>query len=178
MTRFPLSSRSVFSTRIQCVIFLAFLLDAIAGCAGPRPVSGEVSHSFDRRSVVMMTVSTAEEGERLRSSLLEGAPLPQSATVIPINRLDQLNPELSKTAMQLNDCEISPPLRLKGASGRESIVVLQRGHNATPPCYGATKSFSDRYHDFEEKAGQLLIGLLMVGIAGLAIVVPYLFIFK
>lgn len=154
-----------------------WLLAVAAACSTPGAVIDGDRPAFDRRSVALMRTHTLEEAERLRSALLRGEPLPSATAIVPISELDQLDPALSKIAAQLGECHISSPIP-PGQNRRDGdYTLLQRGSDAATPCQGGAPAPPPRslYETINERAGELLIGLLVVGLAGFLIAVPFLF---
>jgi len=128
---------------------------------------------LDRNSVAVMTALNAEEADRLRLSLLRGQPPPPSAQIFLIDDLNRSNPVLGKVAAQLADCEISPPIPPTDAQTSSGYLVLQRGGDPDQPCHGSV-SASDQ-EAWTDKAGQLLVGVLLIGVVGFMVAAPFIF---
>jgi hypothetical protein len=123
-----------------------------------------------------MRLHSFDEAEQLRDKLRRGDPLPPTTTIIPFAELDRLDPELSTVAARLGECAISQTIPPRQGRMGGDYVLLQRGSDAETPCHGAAPAPPERstYDTFNEHAGQLLMGLLMVGLAGLLIALPFL----
>jgi len=132
---------------------------------------------LDQQTVAVMTAVNSEEAERLRLTLLRGQLLPPSAQLYSIDELVRSNPALGKVAAQLMDCEVSrvipPPTPSTGAQSGTGYLVLQRGGDPDQPCHGPVND-ADR-ESWADKAGELVIGLLMIGVTGFLAAVPFLF---
>jgi hypothetical protein len=123
-----------------------------------------------------MRFHSFDETERLRDKLRRGDPLPPTTTIVPLAELDRLDPELSTIAARLGECAISQPIPPRQGRMGGDYVLLQRGGDAETPCQEAVPAPPERstYDTINEHAGQVLIGLLMVGLAGLLIALPFL----
>ena len=123
-----------------------------------------------------MRLHSFDEAERLRDKLRRGEPLPASATIMPLAELDRFDAEFSKVAARLGECAISQPIPPGHGRTGSDYVVLQRGSDGDTPCHGAAPAPTERstYETVEEHAGQVLLGLLLVGLAGLLIALPFL----
>jgi hypothetical protein len=166
--------RAVVSSALRFVggvVFLSLFLTT-AACSTAKTATDAPRVTFDRRSIAMMTVPTTDDAERLRQSLLRGELLPPSARIVPVGELDRINPSLSKIAAQLAECEISPPIATSTSAG---YVVLQRGSDPDNPCEGTPQPLSDRLKKAGDTAGEILMGLLVVGLVGFGIAAPFLF---
>jgi len=158
----------------------SLLLVIAAACSTPRAASDGHQEAdrpaFDRRSVALMRLHSFDEAEQLRDKLRRGDPLPPTTTIIPLAELDRLDPELSTVAARLGECAISQPIPPGHGRMDGDYALLQRGSSAETPCEGAVPVPPERstYDTIEEHAGQVLIGLLMVGLAGLLIALPFL----
>lgn len=162
--------------RVLCHLSLSGLL-LLAGCSTAKNAAGTPDIRLDQQTVAVMTTVDAEEAERLRLSLLRGQGLPASAQLFSIDELIRINPALGKIATQLADCEISrpipPPASPTDRQTSNGYLVLQRGGDPDQPCHGSV-SRADR-ESWSDKAGEVLIGLLVVGMAGFLAAVPFLF---
>ena len=148
------------------------LLLFTAACATTKTESPRIR--LDEETVALMTTVNAEEAERLRIALLRGQPPPPSAQLFSIDQLVRINPALGKIAMQLTDCEISRPIPPTDAQTTSGYMVMQRGGNPDEPCHGEA-STSEQMSRWSDKAGELLLGLLVVGAAGFLVAAPFLF---
>jgi hypothetical protein len=121
-----------------------------------------------------MTVPTAEVAEELRLSLLGGKPIPSTAEIIPVSQLDRINPALGKAAARLGECQISQPIPPMGNATGNAYIVLQRGGNPGSSCQPAKPDSQGFFQRFDEKAGEVFIGILAVGLTGLLIALPFI----
>ncbi|MBI3621768.1 MAG: hypothetical protein HY208_06225 [Nitrospirae bacterium] len=161
--------------RALCLLLPGLLL--LTACATTTH-SGEAPRALlDQQTVAVMTAVNAEEAERLRLSLLRGQPLPASAQFFSIDGLTQANPTLGKLAAQLGDCEISrpipPPIPPMDRQTSTGYLVLQRGGDPDRPCHGSVSAADQE--SWTDKAGELLLGLLMVGVVGFLVAAPFIF---
>jgi len=150
------------------------LLLLTAACSTTKESAQGAHLRMDEQTVAVMTAVNADEAERLRISLLRGQPPPPSAQLFSIDQLAHSNPALGKIAMQLADCEISRPIPPTDAQTSTGFLVLQRGGDADEPCHGEP-STTERMSQWSDKAGELLLGLLVVGLAGFLVAAPFIF---
>ena len=125
--------------------------------------------------VALMTESTYEDAEFRRQSLLRREPLPSYANVMPISELDQMDPLLSTTATRLTTCGVSPVIKSARADDTVGFVILQRGSDDGSTCEKKGLTFTERMKKIDEVGGELLMGILLVGLAGFLIAAPFLF---
>ena len=145
----------------------------INGCATPRAPLEAPPVRFDRQMVALMTESTYEDAEFRRQSLLRREPLPSYANVMPIGELDQVNPSLSIVAMHLRACEVSSVITSGRADGTRYYVLLQRGGDNDTTCTKEEMTIGERLKKMDEIGGELLMGILLVGLAGFLIAAPF-----
>jgi hypothetical protein len=144
-----------------------------AACSTTKHAGEAPRTILDQQTVAVMITANAEEAERLRLSLLRGQPLPPSAQLFSIEGLTQADPTLGKLASQLADCEISRPIAPANRQTSTGYLVLQRGGDPDRPCHGSVSAADEE--SWSDKAGALLLGLLMVGVAGFLIAAPFIF---
>jgi hypothetical protein len=168
-----------FRRRISRLGILSAILLAIVCSTGACSTGKEAAAPrihLDHQTVAVMTEVNPEEAERLRLSLLRGQPLPPSAQLFSIEDLDRTNPALGKVAAQLMDCEISrvipPAASSTDARNSTGFLVLQRGGDQDQPCHG---SANDDQESWADKAGELMVGLLVIGVAGFLAAAPFIF---
>ncbi|MBI3620887.1 MAG: hypothetical protein HY208_01670, partial [Nitrospirae bacterium] len=167
---------AIGSQRTLCLGLSGIILFA-AACTTTKHAGEALRALLDQQTVAVMTAVNAEEAERLRLSLLRGQPLPASAQLFSIDGLTQANPALGKLAAQLGDCEISrpipPPIPPMDRQISTGYLVLQRGGDPDRPCHGAVSAADQE--SWTDKAGELLLGLLMVGVVGFLVAAPFIF---
>jgi len=149
------------------------VLILLAACSTTKEAAEQPDVQLDQETVAVMTTVNAEEAQRLRLSLLRGQAPPASARLFSIDTLLQVNPALGKLASQLAECEISRPLPPSDPQTGTGYLVLQRGGDPDRPCHGSV-SAADK-ESWSDKAGELLLGVLMVGLAGFLAAAPFLF---
>jgi len=152
------------------ILPLVLLLSA---CSTGREAASAPRVILDRQTVAVMTAVNAEEADRLRLSLLRGEPPPPSAQLISIDELNRSNPALGRVAVQLADCEISPPIPPMDAQTSSGYLVLQRGGDPDHPCHGSVVAADQE--SWTDKAGELLIGVLVIGVVGFLAAAPFIF---
>jgi hypothetical protein len=171
MTRPRQSFRLAFRLGLRLAGWVALMFTA--ACAS-RPIALESAPvGFDRRSVAIITTPSAMEADDIRKALREGAATPPSARIVPIGELDRINPSLSTVAIRLRECEVSEPMLSNEAKG--GYVLLQRGGELDAPCRQPPPGLGEQARRVEERAGELLMGLLLVGLIGFLAVLPFLF---
>jgi len=145
----------------------------LPACTTGREAATAPRIHLDRQTVAVMTAVNEEEAERLRLTLLRGDPPPASAHLVSIGELSQSNPTLGHVASKLMDCEISRPIAPTDAQTSTGYLVLQRGGSPDQPCYGSVSE--DDHESWSDKAGELLLGLLMIGVVGFLVAAPFIF---
>ena len=153
-----------------------WLLVLTAACSTPGPVANDrPGPAFDRQSIALMRTHNREVAEQIRADLLRGGPLPPSAEIVRIGELDRINPSLSLIATQLGECEISPPIASNVRPEEGAHLVLQRGGSAAVACQaGEPVELKSWFETIEELGGELLIGLLAVGLVVVLAALPFL----
>jgi hypothetical protein len=157
--------------RVPCLGLLGFML--LAACSTTRDATDAPRARLDQHTVAVMTTVNAEEAQRLRLELLRGQPPPPSAQLFSIDELIRTNPTLGKLASQLADCEISRPIRPTDQQTSTGYLVLQRGGDPDRPCHGSVSAADQE--SWTDMAGELLLGLLLVGVAGFLAAAPFIF---
>lgn len=147
----------------------------LLGCATHGGMTERQRADFSRGTIALITAPDAETAEVIRKSLKRGAPLPPDAEIIPVVRLDRTDPALARAAARLQDCEVSaviPP----SVPAESRYKIVQRGGPPYSACRGGDRgrSFAEMYEKFDEKAGELLMGLLVVGLVALSIALPFI----
>jgi hypothetical protein len=145
----------------------------LSACSTGREAATAPRLILDRQTVAIMTAANAEEADRLRLSLLRGQPPPSSAQLISIDELNRSNPTLGNVAAQLADCEISPPLPPTDTQTSSGYLVLQRGGDPEQPCHGSVIAADQE--SWTDKAGELLVGVLVIGMVGFLAAAPFIF---
>jgi len=159
--------------RCRRTLVLLTLIPLAAACSTTKHAGEAPRALLDQQTVAVMTTVNAEEAERLRLSLLRGQPLPTSAQLFSIDGLSQANPALGKLAAQLGDCEISRPIPPTDRQTSTGYLVLQRGGDPDRPCHGSVSAADQE--SWTDKAGEVLLGLLMVGVIGFLAAAPFIF---
>jgi hypothetical protein len=157
------------------VAALILLVIIATACSTKRTIIERSSVSFDRWSIALMTVPTSQAAERLRESLLRGERRPPSTTIIPITKLSKVDPGLITTAIRLSECEVSSPIESSSTHFGAFYFVLQRGGTANDSCEEMRPTFYEQFQKISDIAGQILIGLIAVGVTGFLIAAPFLF---
>lgn len=156
-------------TRFMCLLMMLF----VAGCTVKR-VGDEVPRAaFTSKTVALMTAPTAEAAESLRQSLLRGQSLPLTTEIIPISQLDRISTVLTKVAAGLVNCEVSQPIPPENTTGN-AYIVLQKGGDTEDSCQQVGWSSLGFFQEIDEKVGELFMGLLVVGLTGLLIALPFI----
>lgn len=156
---------SLFLSSLPVVLLLS-------ACSTGREAATAPRIRLDQQTVAVMTAVNAEEADRLRLSLLRGQPPPPSAQLFSIDELARSNQVLGKMAAQLADCEISPTIPPTDAQTSTGYLVLQRGGDPDQPCHG---SVNDADHEsWADKAGEVVVGLLVICVAGFMAAAPFL----
>ncbi len=158
---------------IVCFTCSLFMLFA-AGCAIKRVGNEGPRAAFTQKTVALMTVPTAEAAEDLRQSLLSGKSLPPTAEIIPIGQLDRISTMLSKTAAGLRNCEVSQPIPPTGNTTSNAYLVLQKGGDPEGSCQRVGRNPLEFFQEIDEKVGEVFMGLLVVGLTGLLIALPFI----
>jgi len=155
------------------LLYIPLMLIA-GGCATKPAVNDRPKTAFTHNTVALMSVRTAEEAETLRQSLLQGKPLPPNAEIIPIQQLDQISPVLSKTAVEMRDCDVSRSIPPTETSIGNAYIILQKGSATGKSCRTVSPDSQSSYDETDEMAGAVLIGILSVGITALLIALPFI----
>jgi hypothetical protein len=167
--------RRILCPGIPSAILLAIVCSTGA-CSTGKEATAPRLH-LDHQTVAVMTEVNPEEAERLRLTLLRGQPLPPSAQLFSIEDLVRTNPMLGKVAARLMDCEISrvipPPAYSTDAHINTGYLVLQRGGDQDRPCHGPAYDIDQE--SWTDKAGELMVGLLVIGVVGFLAAVPFIF---
>ncbi|MEW6325455.1 MAG: hypothetical protein AB1515_08740 [Nitrospirota bacterium] len=151
------------------------VLAAACSTTGPT-VNDDRRAAFDRNAVALIRTFSADEAGRIRQALLRGEPFPASTAIVPIGELDRIHPSLSLIATRLRDCEISEPIASNAGREGAEFVLLQRGGGRATPCHGEMPAETrSLYQRIDEWGGELLIGLLLIGLAGALAALPFLF---
>ncbi len=154
-------------------VCLVMMLSAI-GCTVKRVGDEGPRAAFTQKTVALMRAPTAQAAEGLRQSLLRGDSLPPTAEIIPITKLDQISTVLGKVAARLGDCEVSQPIPLAENTTGNAYIVLQKGGDSEGPCWGEERNSPGFFQEIDEKVGELFMGLLVVGLTGLLIALPFI----
>jgi hypothetical protein len=158
-----------------CLSLISTILLTVACSTGREAAAPRIR--LDQQTVAVMTAVNFEEAERLRLTLLRGQLIPPSAHLYSIDELDRSNPALGKIAARLTNCEISqvipPPTPSTGAQRETGYLVLQRGGDPDQPCHGSLNDADDE--SWSDKAGELVIGLLVICVTGFLAAVPFIF---
>jgi len=152
-----------------------FILPFIISCSTYKTSQYGSEIFIDHRTIAVITASTFQEAEMLRQSLLQGNPLPDTTKTVPINKVDKIDPSLTKVAIQLRECQISAPIEISMVEpSTRQYVVLQRGGTPEHPCNGFGFTSEEESQNWTDTAGHILIGILYIGGIALAIVAPFL----
>jgi hypothetical protein len=169
---------AVLRRRIPHYLGMVSVILLTAACSTGKEAAMAPRIRLDQQTVAVMTAVNVEEAERLRLSLLRGQPPPPSAHLVSIEELVRSDPALGKLAAQLMDCEISrpipPPTPSTNAQTSTGYLVLQRGGDPDQPCHGEP-SMGDQMVQWSDMAGELLIGLLAIGVTGFLAAAPFIF---
>lgn len=174
MPRSPAGRRPYEPVRRSWLLLSILPILLSPACAATKAAGDRPPPTFDRRAVALIAATTSDEAERQRQRLLEGEPLPSGATIIPLSELDQIDPALSTQAARLAPCEVSRPAE-SPAAPEGGYVVMQRGTDPASSCVETPPTLSERLKQIDEKGGELLIGLLMIGLVGFFAAVPFIF---
>ena len=155
------------------LFYIPLMLLAV-GCATNRVGNEGPKTAFTQKTVALMIVPTAEAAEILRLSLLQGKSLPPDAEIIPIRQLDQISTVLSKAAAELRDCDVSRPIPPTETTLGNAYIVLQRGSATGNSCRPIEPDQQSFFQKIDEKGGEVLIGLLSVGLTLLLIALPFI----
>ncbi len=92
-----------------------------------------------------------------------------------MNKLDGIDPILTKFAIQLKECQISTPIEITAdSSTQKKYYILQRGGSPEHPCHGLQSEDAEKSQKWKDTVGQILIGILYVGGIALGIAAPFL----
>jgi hypothetical protein len=157
------------------VRFMSILMMLFAvGCAAKRVGSEGQGTAFPHKTVALMKVPTAQGAESLRQSLLRGEFLPPTAEVISMNQLERMSTALGKVADGLGDCQVSQPIPMAENSTGNGYIVLQKGGDSEGACWEKERNSPGFFQEMDEKIGELFMGLLVVGLTGLLIALPFI----
>ncbi len=124
------------------------------------------------RTVALISTPTYEEAVQVSNTIQQGGLLPKSARSVSLKQLDQISPLIAKHALPLKRCEVSSPL--KNPSGTGYLLIMLKG-DPNKPCSKPKKPFSETLKNFSDAAGQIMIGLLLVGGTVFLAALPFLF---
>jgi len=157
------------------VIIFLVIFPFITSCSTYQTSKNGSEISINHRTIAVITASTFQEAELFRQSIFQGNPLPDTTKFVPINKVDKIDPSLTKVSIQLRECQISRPIEIStdGPLAKQ-YVVLQRGVSPEHPCHGAGPSSEENSQNWTDTAGQILIGVLYIGGIALAIIAPFL----
>jgi hypothetical protein len=160
------------------LVFGVLTILLLPACSTTRGTTEGPRFRLDRQTIAVMSAANEEEAERLRLELLRGQPPPPSAHLVSIEELVRTNPALGNVAAQLMDCEVSrtiaPPVAPTDAQTGTDYLVLQRGGDPDQPCHGEA-NMGDQIAHWGDKAGELLVSLLAIGVAGFLAAAPFIF---
>jgi hypothetical protein len=157
------------------LLFYIPLLLLAAGCSTKQVGSKDGKIVFNEKTVALMIMPTYMEAETLRLSLLKGRPLPPSAEIISIPQLQGISTALSTAAAGLRECGVSRAIPPSETNIGNAYIVLQKGNAAGTTCQGIEGSDSKTLlQKIDEKGGEILLGILSVGIVLFLIALPFL----
>jgi hypothetical protein len=156
--------------RFVCLV----LMLSTVGCTVKLVGSEGQRTAFTQKTVALMRAPTAQAAESLRQSLLRGESLPPTAEIISIAKLDRISTVLSNVAAGLGDCQVSQSIPPAENTTGNGYIVLQKGGDPEGPCRGEEQNSPGFFQEMDEKIGELFMGLLLVGLTGLLIALPFI----
>ena len=167
------SQKSLVLSHFRCWVILSTLMFfLLSACSLKHADIHQRDLTITPRSVALISTPTYEEATQVFNALRQGAALPKSARSVSLKQLDQISPLIAKRALPLKRCEISSPM--ENPSGTGYLIIMMK-NDSDKACNKPKKLFSDSLKIFSDTAGQIMMGLLLVGGTFFLAALPFLF---
>ena len=160
-------------SHFRCWVILSILMFLFfPACSLKHPDIHQRDLTLTPRTVALISAPTYDEATQISTSLQQGGHLPKSARLVSLKQLDQISPLIAKLALQLKRCEVSSPLEDPSGTG---YLIMMIKNDSDKPCKKPKKPFSESIKNLSDTAGQIMIGLLLVGGTAFLAALPFLF---